>query len=64
MKTEQRHDLVKDIEVFGVSLSLLISRANEKSVTMPSGLSREQRRAWAAEMRLSTESGDNAKRNM
>ena len=49
MKTEQRHDLVKDIEVFGVSLSLLISRANEKSVTMPSGLSREQRRAWAAE---------------
>ena len=36
MKTEQRHDLVKDIEVFGVSLSLLISRANE-------------RRAWAAE---------------
>ena len=49
MKTEQRHDLVKDIEVFGISLSLLISRANEKSVTMPSGLSREQRRAWAAE---------------
>ena len=49
MKTEQRHDLVKDIEVFGVSLSLLSSRANEKSVTMPSGLSREQRRAWAAE---------------
>ena len=49
MKTEQRHDLIKDTEVFGVSLSLLISRANEESVTMPSGLSREQRRAWAAE---------------
>ena len=49
MKTEQRHDLVKDIEVFGVSLSLLISRASERSVTRPSGLSREQRRAWAAE---------------
>jgi hypothetical protein len=25
MKTEQRHDLIKDTEVFGVSLSLLIS---------------------------------------
>ncbi|WP_170934903.1 hypothetical protein [Salmonella enterica] len=49
MNTDHRHDLVKDIEVFGVSLSLLISRANEKSVTMPSGLSREQRRARAAE---------------
>ena len=48
MQTEQRHDLLKDTEVFGVSLSLLISRANEKSVTIPSGLSREQRRAWAA----------------
>ena len=47
MKTEQRHDLIKDTEVFGVSLSLLISRANEKSVTMPSGLTREQRREWA-----------------
>ena len=49
MKTKQHHDLVKDTEIFGVSLSLLISRANEKSVTMPSGLSREQRRKWAAE---------------
>ena len=48
MKTEQRHDLLKDTEVFGVSLSLLISRATEKSVTIPPGLSREQRRAWAA----------------
>ncbi|EPS7026014.1 TPA: hypothetical protein ACM37K_004688, partial [Escherichia coli] len=47
MKTEQRHDLFEDTEVFGVSLSLLISRANEKSVTMPSGLTREQRREWA-----------------
>ena len=49
MQNEQRHDLFEDTEVFGISLSLLISRANEKSVTMPSGLSREQRRAWAAE---------------
>ena len=49
MKTEQLHELSKDIEVIGASVSLLISRANEKSVTMPSGLSREQRRAWAAE---------------
>ncbi len=29
MKTKQHHDLVKDTEIFGVSLSLLISRANE-----------------------------------
>ena len=49
MKTKQHHDLVKDTEIFGVSLSLLISRANERSVTMPSGLSREQRRALAAD---------------
>ena len=49
MKTKQHHDLVKDTEIFDVSLSLLISRANERSVTMPSGLSREQRRAWAAD---------------
>ena len=48
MQTEQHNDLLKDTEVFGVSLSLLISRANEKSATMPSGLTREQRRAWAA----------------
>lgn len=38
----------KDVEVFGVSLSVLISRAEEKSVIMPSGLNREQRRVWAA----------------
>lgn len=49
MKTKPHHDLSKDIEVFGVSLALLVARANEKSVTMPSGLTREQRRAWAAE---------------
>jgi hypothetical protein len=42
MKTKQHHDLVKDTEIFGVSLSLLISRANERSVTMPSGLSRSR----------------------
>ncbi|WP_198528899.1 hypothetical protein [Klebsiella pneumoniae] len=48
MKTEQRHDLVKDIEVFGVSLSLLISRANDLFVEMPSGLSLEPTRAWAS----------------
>ncbi|EOZ3196027.1 TPA: hypothetical protein PXJ35_004446 [Yersinia enterocolitica] len=37
----------QDVEICGVSLSLLISRAKEKSVTMPSGLTREQRREWA-----------------
>lgn len=49
MRNVQQADIQDKIEVFGVSLSLLVSRANEKSVTMPSGLSREQRRAWAAE---------------
>lgn len=37
----------KDTVLFGVNLSTLISRTQENSVKMPSGLSREQRRAWA-----------------
>lgn len=44
--TEHNHHHNYD-EVFGVSLSVLIARADEKSVTMPSGLTREQRREWA-----------------
>ena len=48
--TMDRHDSChpqKDISLFGVNLSTLISRTQEKSVKMPAGLSREQRRAWA-----------------
>lgn len=37
------------VEIFGASLSALIAGANEKSVRMPSGMSREQRRKWVAE---------------
>jgi hypothetical protein len=49
MKTIQRNDIKKENTLFGVSLSLLISRATENAVIMPSGLSREQRRVWARE---------------
>jgi hypothetical protein len=37
------------VEIFGASLSALISGVNEKSVRIPSGMSREERRRWAAE---------------
>lgn len=40
-------DVLTDVEIAGVSLSVLFARAEENSVRMPSGLTREQRREWA-----------------
>jgi len=39
---------VKGVVLFGVSLSVLISGANEKSVRMPHGMTREERRQWVS----------------
>jgi|TARA_R110002050_G_scaffold178634_1_gene311848 hypothetical protein len=39
---------IQGVVLFGASLSVLISGANEKSVRMPHGMTREERRQWVA----------------
>lgn len=49
MKNAIKSYEVKGVSLFGASLASLISGVQENSVRMPSGMSREQRRKWAAE---------------
>lgn len=39
---------IQGVVLLGASLSALISGVNEKSVRMPHGMTREERRKWAA----------------
>ena len=47
MKLQALNLELQGVKVFGVELQRLISLAEEPSVRMPSGLTREQRREWA-----------------
>ncbi|MGA6367225.1 hypothetical protein [Proteus penneri] len=48
MKNSINATLKQDARIFGASFNTLVSRVEERSVRMPSGLTREQRRQWAA----------------
>ena len=47
MKNHAKNLASQDAMIFGSSLNRLIALTEEPSVKMPSGLTREQRRAWA-----------------